>query len=111
MFKVGNSYVSPVLSKYENSVTKMKKPKHKYYRITANSMTSYEYYIKVPDSITPDDIWEQRGDNVLDGANFSAIDNGWGGVGDWEYDEVIEVDEDEAKKEGFDEWDEEAFGK
>ena len=24
MFKVGNSYVSPVLSKYENSVTKMK---------------------------------------------------------------------------------------
>jgi len=23
MFKVGNSYVSPVLSKYENSVTKM----------------------------------------------------------------------------------------
>ena len=25
MFKVGNSYVSPVLSKYENSVTKMTK--------------------------------------------------------------------------------------
>ena len=24
MFKVGNSYVSPVFSKYENSVTKMK---------------------------------------------------------------------------------------
>ena len=24
MFKVGNNYVSPVLSKYENSVTKMK---------------------------------------------------------------------------------------
>ena len=51
--------------------------KHKYYRITANSMTSYEYYIKVPDTITPDDIWEQRGDNVLDGANFKAMDNGW----------------------------------
>ena len=32
-------------------------------------------------AITPeDDIWEQRGDYVLDGANFSAIDNGWGGV-------------------------------
>jgi len=29
--------------------------KHKYYRITANSMTSYEYYIKVPDSITPEE--------------------------------------------------------
>ena len=26
MFKVGNSYVSPVLSKYENSVTKMIDP-------------------------------------------------------------------------------------
>ena len=84
---------------------------HKYYRITANSMISYEYYIKVPDSITPDDIWQQRGDNVLDGANFSAIDNGWGGVGDWEYDQVIEVDENEAKEEGFDEWEEESFKK
>ena len=85
--------------------------KHKYYRITANSMISYEYYIKVPDSITPDDIWEQRGDYVLDGANFSAIDNGWGGVGDWEYDECLEVDENEAKENGFDEWDKEAFKK
>ena len=85
--------------------------KFKYYRITANSMTSYEYYIKVPDTITEQDIWDQRGDYVLDGANFSAIDNGWGGVGDWEYDEVIEVDENEAKEESFDEWDEEAFKK
>ena len=42
------------------------------------------------------DIWDQRGDYVLDGANFSAIDNGWGGVGDCEYDEVIEVDEDDC---------------
>ena len=94
---------------HENSVTKMKKPKHKYYRITANSMTSYEYYIKVPDSITPDDIWQQRGDNVLDGANFEAMDNGWGGYGDWEYDECLEVDEEEAEKNGFDEWEEEDF--
>ena len=54
----------------------MKKQKHKYYRITANSMTSYEYYIKVPDTITEEDIWEQRGDHVLDGRNFSAIDYG-----------------------------------
>ena len=83
--------------------------KHKYYRITANSMTCYEYYIKVPDSITPDDIWQQRGDTILDGGNFSAIGNGWGGVGDWEYDECLEVDEDEAKENGFDEWEEEDF--
>ena len=36
--------------------------KHKYYRVTANSMTSFELYMKVPDSITTDDIWMQRGD-------------------------------------------------
>ena len=74
-------------------------------------MTSYEYYIKVPDTITEQDIWDQRGDYVLDGGNFSAIDNGWGGVGDWEYDDCIEVDKDEAKENGFDEWDAEAFKK
>ena len=85
--------------------------KHKYYRITANSMIRYEYYIKVPDTITEQDIWEQRADNVLDGANFSAIDNGWGGVGDWEYEDVYEVDEDRAKENGFDEWHAEAFKK
>ena len=85
--------------------------KYKYYRVTANSMTSYEYYIKVPDSITPDDIWQQRGNNVLDGGNFSEIDNGWGGSGDWEYDECVEVSEERAKKEGFDEWEEEDFKK
>ena len=89
----------------------MKKQKHKYYRITANSMTSYEYYIKVPDTITEEDIWDQRGDYVLDGGNFSEIDNGWGGNGDWEYDECVEVSEERAKKEGFDEWDAEAFKK
>ena len=92
-------------------ILKMTSKKYKYYRITANSMTSYEYYIKVPDSITTDDIWEQRGDYVLDGGNFSEIDSGWGGNGDWQYDECYEVDEEEAKKEGFDEWEEESFKK
>jgi len=87
----------------------MKKPKHKYYRITANSMTSFELYMKVPDSITTDDIWMQRGDEILEGSRFKAMDNGWGGVGDWEYDQVIEVDEKEAKENGFDEWEEEDF--
>ena len=89
----------------------MKKPKHKYYRITANSMTSYEYYIKVPDTITEQDIWDQRGDDVLDGGNFSEIGSGWCGSGDWQYDECYEVDENEAKENGFDEWDKEAFKK
>ena len=85
--------------------------KHKYYRVTANSMIRYEYYIKVPDTITEEDIWEQRGDYVLDGANFVAMDNVWGGYGDWDYDECLEVDKEEAEKNGFDEWDEEAFKK
>ena len=89
----------------------MKKQKLKYYRITANSMTRYELYIQVPESITEDDVWQQRGDEILDGARFEPMDNGWGGYGDWEYDECLEVDEEEAKKEGFDEWDEEAFKK
>ena len=91
----------------------MKKQKHKYYRITANSMICYEYLIKVPDTITEEDIWEQRGDYVLDGGNFSAIDNGWGGVGDWEYDQVIEVDINDScwKDKKFEEWDAEAFKK
>ena len=39
------------------------------------------------------------------------MDNGWGGYGDWEYDECLEVDKEEAEKEGFDEWEEEAFKK
>jgi len=85
--------------------------KHKYYRITANSMTSYEYYIKVPEKITTSDIWKQRGGYVLDGGNFSEIgsDSGWRSNGDWEYDDCYEVDEEEAKKQGYDEWEEEYF--
>ena len=98
-------------SKNENSLTKMKKPKLKYYRITANSMTRYELYIQVPDSITEDDVWQQRGDEILDGARFEPMDNGWGGHGDWEYEYVDEVSEDEAKEKGFDEWEEEDFKK
>ena len=83
--------------------------KHKYYRVTANSMTSFELYMKVPDSITTDDIWMQRGDEILEGSRFKAMDNGWAGCGDWEYDDIDEVDEDEAKENGFDEWEEEDF--
>ena len=54
--------------------------------------------MKVPDSITTDDIWMQRGDEILEGSRFKAMDNGWGGCGDWEYDDIHEVDEDEAKE-------------
>ena len=111
MFKVGNSYVSPVLSKYENSVTKMKKPKHKYYRVSANSMTSYELFIKVPESITEEDIWNQKGEEILCGSRFTEVYEGFGSGGDWEYDDVHEIDINDScwKDKKFDEWEEEDF--
>ena len=85
--------------------------KHKYYRVTAISMTSFELYMKVPDSITTDDIWMQRGDEILEGSRFKAMDNGWGGCGDWEYDDVHEIDINDPcwKDKKFDEWEEEDF--
>ena len=82
---------------------------YKYWRITANSQTSYEYLIKVPDSITEEDIWNQKGGNILDGGNFTECDEGWGGSGDWEWDECNEIEEEKAKREGYEEWDAEDF--
>ena len=87
----------------------MMSKKHKYYRVTANSMTSYELFLKVPESITEDDIWKQKGEEILCGSRFSDIHEGFGSGGDWEYTDVYEVDEDEAKENGFDEWEEEDF--
>ena len=84
---------------------------YKYWRITANSQTSYEYLIKVPASITEEDIWNQRGENILDGGNFTECDEGWGGSGDWQWDECNEIEEEEAKKQGYEEWDAEDFKK
>ena len=88
MFKVGNSYVSPVLSKYENSVTKIMS---KYFKLTVSSMTMHDLYIKTPDDINEDDI--HRDFRKFDGGSFSSDD------GDWEYSETEEIDEEEFEDE------------
>ena len=92
--------------------------KYKYYRVTATSMSSYELYMKVPESITEDDIHAQRNDEILAGERYVGIgrDN-WGNVpGDWELSDIIEVDEEDAKEwsekhewNSIDEWEEEDF--
>ena len=92
----------------------MKKPKHKYYRVTANSMTSYELFLKVPESITEEDIWRQKGCEILCGSRFSDVYAGtFTSGGDWEYDDVHEIDINDScwKDKKFDEWEEEDFKK
>ena len=88
MFKVGNSYVSPVLSKNENSVTKIMS---KYFKLTVSSMSMHSLLIKTPDDINEDDI--HRNFRKFDGGSFSSDD------GDWEYSETEEIDEEEFKDE------------
>jgi len=90
----------------------MKKTKHKYYRVTANSITSYELFLKVPESITEEDIWRQKGCEILCGSRFSDVYAGtFASGGDWEYDDVEEIDINDScwKDKKFDEWKEEDF--
>ena len=59
--------------------------KFKYYHVTATSMDVLEVYMKVPASINKEDVYrEARG---IDGGGY--VSNG----GDWQFDEVVEVDE------------------
>jgi len=91
-----------------NKLTK----KHKYYRVTANSMTSYELFLKVPESITEEDIWKQKGGEILCGSRFSDVyEDTFAGGGDWQYDDVHEIDINDScwKDKKFDEWEEEDF--
>ena len=92
--------------------------KYKYYRVTATSMSSYELYMKVPESITEDDIHAQRNDEILAGERYVGIgrDNYGNIPGDWELSDIMEVDEKEAKEwsnkrkdNEIDEWEEEDF--
>jgi len=73
--------------------------KYKYYRVTATSMSSYELYMKVPESITEDDIHAQRNDEILAGERYVGIGrDDYGNIpGDWELSDIMEVDEEEAK--------------
>ena len=47
--------------------------KYKYYRVTATSMSSYELYMKVPESITEDDIHAQKNDEILAGERYIGV--------------------------------------
>ena len=97
---------------------RLKMAKYKYYRVTATSMSSYELYMKVPESITEDDIHAQRNDEILAGERYVGVGRDkWGNVpGDWELSDIIEVDEEDAKEwsekqewNSIDEWEEEDF--
>ena len=67
--------------------------KWKYFRLTANSCTSYEQIIKVPASVTLDDIQKLKADDHLmfDGAYYSDVNRSeFGTSADWEYGETQE---------------------
>ena len=59
--------------------------KFKYYYVTATSMDVLEVYMKVPASISKDDVYREA--REIDGGCY--VSNG----GDWQFDEVVEVDE------------------
>ena len=48
---------------------------------------------------------------LLDGARFEPMDNGWGRVNIGNMNMLMKISEDEAKEKGFDEWEEEDFKK
>jgi hypothetical protein len=57
----------------------------KYYHVTATSMDVLEVYMKVPASINEEDVYREA--REIDGGCY--VSNG----GDWQFDEVVEVDE------------------
>ena len=66
----------------------------KYFRLKATSVTSYEHIIKVPASVTLDDIQqlEEKDHSMFDGEMYSDTDrSAFGTSGDWETDETIEL--------------------
>ena len=68
--------------------------KSKYFRLTANSITSYEHIIKVPASVTLDDIGELEANDhgMFDGGMYSdTYRSAFGTSGDWQTDETIEL--------------------
>jgi len=67
--------------------------KWKYFRLSANSCTSYEQIIKVPASVTLDDIQKLQANDhdMFDGAYYSDVDRSeFGTSADWEYGETQE---------------------
>ena len=70
--------------------------KFKYFRLTANSSTSYEHIIKVPASVTLDDIGELEANDhgMFDGGMYSDVTrHEFNTSGDWKSDETMELSE------------------
>ena len=68
----------------------------KYFRLTASSMTKYEHIIKVPASVTLDDIQKLEADDhyMFDGGMFTnTARSAFGTSADWESDETFELSE------------------
>ena len=61
----------------------------KYYEVTATSMEVLKCWIKVPASIDEDEVWEKA--REIDGGNFISVDQ------DWQFDDVVEIDEESEK--------------
>ena len=69
--------------------------KWKYYRLSANSCTSYEQIIKVPASVTLDDIQKLEADDhdMFDGGHFTDVErHKFLTSGDWQSEEGWEID-------------------
>ena len=61
----------------------------KYYQVTATSMEVLKCWIKVPASVEYDEVWRKA--REIDGGNF-VLDNQ-----DWQFDDVVEIDEESDK--------------
>ena len=75
----------------------------KYYEVTATSMEVLKCWIKVPASKDEDEVWEKA--REIDGGNFISVDQ------DWQFDDVVEIDEESEKMQDEPiEYTEEEFG-
>ena len=61
----------------------------KYYEVTATSMEVLKCWMKVPASVEYDEVWRKA--REIDGGNFVLDDQ------DWQFDDVIEIDEESDK--------------
>tara|TARA_B100000131_G_scaffold35526_1_gene32524 strand:- start:962 stop:1237 length:276 start_codon:yes stop_codon:yes gene_type:complete len=62
-------------------------------RLTASSQTTFEYFIKVPDHVTVEDLEKvDKGHDIFDGGYYTSTDQ-WGG--DWEHEDIEEIKEDD----------------
>ena len=66
----------------------------KYFKLTVSSMSMHYLYIKTPDDINEDDI--HMNFRKFDGGIFNSDD-----VGDWEYSNAEEIDEEDYEEKNY----------